>query len=136
MSLLSGLRLGTGLASTPVPPTFNVPKSQLQMFAESMAVTGRDLLGACAAGDTPLARMIAVARWHIATVRPYPFGKAPYNPVLGETHHMAVGDTQVIAEQVSHNPPISACRGRGCADHYRLLVAPTDSKIKRSDVGF
>lgn len=38
--------------------------------------------------------------WSISTLRPMTFGVAPYNPILGETHHVSSGTLNVLLEQV------------------------------------
>lgn len=45
-------------------------------------------------------RLISVVAWSISTVRPLWFGVAPYNPTLGETHHVSKGNLNVLLEQV------------------------------------
>eukprot|EP00271_Cylindrocystis_brebissonii_P012697 TRINITY_DN3178_c0_g1_i2.p1 TRINITY_DN3178_c0_g1~~TRINITY_DN3178_c0_g1_i2.p1 ORF type:complete len:589 (-),score=124.07 TRINITY_DN3178_c0_g1_i2:1103-2869(-) len=111
ISLLKGIRIGSDLTKVAVPPIFNTPKSQLQMFAESAGRTSKDILGACTQGKTPVERFLAVVRWHLSTTRETAFGKAPYNPILGETHHVSVGDLNLQLEQVCHHPPMTAIRG-------------------------
>ncbi|KAJ7534672.1 hypothetical protein O6H91_13G104800 [Diphasiastrum complanatum] len=110
LDLLKAVRPGSDLTKFRVPPQFNLPKSQLQLYGESIYCCGHglDLLAMCTQGATPLERFVAVVRWHISTSRPAPFGKAPYNPILGETHHVSFGKFNLIAEQVSHHPPVTA----------------------------
>ncbi|KAL2630266.1 hypothetical protein R1flu_014952 [Riccia fluitans] len=108
LDVLKGMRPGSDLTSFQVPPQFNLPKSQLQCYSEMVYCCGQNLLEQCADGATPAERFLAVVRWFISTVRPVPFGKAPYNPILGETHHVTAGDLNLLIEQVSHHPPISA----------------------------
>ncbi|KHN17625.1 Oxysterol-binding protein-related protein 4B [Glycine soja] len=91
-----------------LPPVFNMPKSQLQCYAESVYCTSSDLLSNLNSGKTPLDRLILVVAWSISTIRPLRFGVAPYNPTLGETHHVSKGNLNVLLEQVSHHPPVSA----------------------------
>lgn len=74
-------------------------------------------------------RMLNVIRWVLSSLNEEPFGKKPYNPVLGQTPACAMsrlllccfvskrmnragevyrgvmGETVVLAEQVSHHPP-------------------------------
>ncbi|KAL0315978.1 UNVERIFIED_CONTAM: Oxysterol-binding protein-related protein 4B [Sesamum radiatum] len=66
------------------------------------------MLSKCAEGETSLNRFVSVVAWSISMVRPLAFGLAPYNPVLGETHHVSRGTLNVLLEQVSHHPPVSA----------------------------
>ncbi|EXB30984.1 hypothetical protein L484_016845 [Morus notabilis] len=82
-----------------LPPAFNIPKSQLQCYGESMYSVSDDLLGKCNRGETPLERFIGAVAWGISTLRPLIFGVAPYNPILGETHHMSRGTLNVVLEQ-------------------------------------
>jgi hypothetical protein len=102
LDILKGARPGSDLTSFKVPAQFNLPKSQLQCYAEQVYCCGQNLMEQCTDGATPLDRFLAVLRWHISLVRPAPFLKAPYNPVLGETHHVSAGDLNLLAEQVTY----------------------------------
>lgn len=83
-----------------LPPLFNLPKSQLQCFGESVYCMATDMLSRCNSSENPHDRFIAVVAWSISTVRPLLFGVAPYNPILGETHHVSRGNFNVLLEQV------------------------------------
>jgi hypothetical protein len=85
-----------------LPPTFNMPKSQLQWYGECVysTSTGVDLISNLNNGKTTLDRLISVVAWSISTTRPQRFGVAPYNPILGETHHVSKGNLNVLIEQV------------------------------------
>lgn len=106
--LFKCIRPGSDLTKFQLPPQFNLPKSQLQLFGESVYCYSEDLLGKCAQGETAVERFNYVVAWSISTTRPAIFGKAPYNPILGETHHVSSGNLNVLLEQVSHHPPVSA----------------------------
>ncbi|GAV59005.1 LOW QUALITY PROTEIN: Oxysterol_BP domain-containing protein, partial [Cephalotus follicularis] len=93
---------------TIIPPLFNIPKSHLQCYGESVYCTNNDMLSKCNNGETSLDRLISVVTWSISTIRPLIFGVAPYNPILGETHHVSMGSLNVLLEQVSHHPPVTA----------------------------
>ncbi|GMN62072.1 hypothetical protein TIFTF001_031154 [Ficus carica] len=108
LSLFKNIRPGSDLTRLQLPPAFNIPKSQLQCYGESVYSVSDDLLGKCNGGESPLERFIAVVAWCVSTLRPLIFGVAPYNPILGETHHISRGTLNVLLEQVSHNPPVSA----------------------------
>lgn len=110
LSLFKNIRQGSDLSSFKLPPVFNMPKSQLQCYAESVycTATGSDLLSNLNSGKTPHDRLISVVAWSISTTRPLRFGVAPYNSTLGETHHVSKGNLNVLLEQVSHHPPVSA----------------------------
>ena len=64
--------------------------------------------------DDPLERMVAVVQWYMSGYHTKPKGcKKPYNPILGEHFYCRwqsddFGTTQLLSEQVSHHPPISA----------------------------
>lgn len=107
-SLLKNVRPGSDLTRFQLPPLFNIPKSQLQCYGESVYCVSNDMLSRCANGATPVERFTSVVAWSISTLRPLMFGTAPYNSVLGETHHVSRGNLNVLLEQVSHHPPVSA----------------------------
>src|SRR3954466_8987055 len=79
-----------------------MPKSQLQWYGECVYSTATevDLLNNINNGKTALERLISVVAWSISTTRPQNFGVAPYNPILGETHHVSKGNLNVLIEQV------------------------------------
>ncbi|TVU05054.1 hypothetical protein EJB05_48202, partial [Eragrostis curvula] len=108
LSLFGNVRPGSDLSHLQLPATFNLPKSQLQLYGEAVYCAGEDLLSRCARGKDSLERLASVVAWSISTTRPPIFGFAPYNPVLGETHHVSAGSFNVLLEQVSHRPPVSA----------------------------
>lgn len=108
LSLLKNVRPGSDLSHFQLPPVFNFPKSQLQCYGESVYCTSSNLLSKCNSEQSPLDRFTSVVAWSISTTRPTSFGVAPYNPTLGETHHVSKGNLNVLLEQVSLNPPVSA----------------------------
>lgn len=108
LSLFKNVRPGSDLTRFQLPPLFNFPKSQLQCFGESVYCVGNDMLSNCTYGKSPLERFTAVVGWSISTTRPLIFGVAPFNPILGETHHVSRGTLNVMVEQLSHHPPVTA----------------------------
>lgn len=78
-----------------------MPKSQLQCYGETVYCVGEDYLKRCAQGKNKLQRFTSVVAWCISTTRPAIFGVAPFNPVLGETHHVSKGTLNVLIEQVN-----------------------------------
>ena len=72
----------------------------LQCYGEPVYCVSKDMLSQCANGKTPIERFMAVVAWNISTLRPLMFGVAPYNPILGETHHVSRGTLNVLLEQV------------------------------------
>ncbi|XP_024005212.1 oxysterol-binding protein-related protein 4B isoform X1 [Eutrema salsugineum] len=109
LSLLKNVRPGSDLTNFQLPPQLNLPKSQLQCYGEMIySFNGQDLLGECSRRELPIERLKSVVTWNISKLRPVIFGQAPYNPVIGETHHVSNGPINVLIEQVSHHPPVSA----------------------------
>ncbi|KAI3847108.1 hypothetical protein MKX03_012435 [Papaver bracteatum] len=108
--LLKNVLPGSDLTRFQLPPLFNLPKSSLQCFGESLYCTGGsdDILSRCSDGKSPIDRFTAVVAWSISTTHPVVFGLAPFNPILGETHHVSNGTLNVLLEQVSHHPQVTA----------------------------
>ncbi|XP_018454333.1 oxysterol-binding protein-related protein 4C isoform X2 [Raphanus sativus] len=109
LSLFKNVRPGSDLTNFQLPPQLNLPRSQLQCYGEMVySFNGQDLLGECGRRDQPIDRLKSIVTWNISTLRPLIFGLAPYNPIVGETHHVSNGDLNVLMEQISHHPPVSA----------------------------
>lgn len=125
LSLVKSMRLrpGSDLTRIQVPPVFNLPKSVLQSFGESVYCIGEEecLASRCARGATSLDRFVSVVAWNISTVRPFKFGLAFFNSILGETHHVSRGDLNVLLEQVSHHPPVSALHATNEKDGVSII---------------
>ncbi|KAL7133758.1 hypothetical protein ABFS83_12G161400 [Erythranthe nasuta] len=121
LSLLSSVRPGSDLTRLQLPPQFNIPKSQLQCYGESLYSTNSDMLTKCSNEETPLGRFVSVVAWSISTLRPLPFGLAPYNPLLGETHHVSRGTLNVLLEQVSHHPPVTALQATDDRNNIEMI---------------
>lgn len=112
LSLFTNIRPGSDLTRLQLPPLFNIPKSQLQCYGELVYSNNNELLRKCATGideiNSALERFLCVVAWSISAVRPLAFGVTPFNPILGETHHVSNANLNVLLEQVSHHPPVSA----------------------------
>ncbi|XP_077236812.1 oxysterol-binding protein-related protein 4C-like isoform X4 [Tasmannia lanceolata] len=121
LSLFSNVRPGSDLTRFQLPPMFNMPKSQLQCYGEAVYCTGEDILSRCARGKTSLDRFKDVVAWSISTTRPVIFGLAPFNPILGETHHVSRGTLNVLIEQVSHHPPVTALHATDEKENVELI---------------
>jgi hypothetical protein len=126
LELLKGFRPGSDVTRLQLPPHFNLPKSQLQVYGEAVYCCAQDYLGMCARGATPVERLLAVVRFHLSTTRPAPFLKAPYNPILGETHHVSAGTLNVFCEQVRLNFPILVERHCVAASVLEPLIKSSD----------
>ncbi|XP_058727833.1 oxysterol-binding protein-related protein 4C-like isoform X1 [Vicia villosa] len=121
LSLFKNVRSGSDLTSLQLPPLFNLPKSQLQCYGESVYCTASDILSICNRGQSPLDRFISVVAWCISTTRPASFGVAPYNPILGETHHVSKENLNVLLEQVSHHPPVTALHATDEKENIEII---------------
>ncbi|RWR91511.1 oxysterol-binding protein-related protein 4C-like protein isoform X1 [Cinnamomum micranthum f. kanehirae] len=121
LSLFKNVRPGSDLTRFELPPLFNVPKSQLQCYGESVYCFGEDILSKCSNAKGKLERFANVVAWSISTNRPLIFGVAPFNPVLGETHHASCGTLNVLLEQVSHHPPVSALHATNEKENLELV---------------
>ncbi|XP_045788969.1 oxysterol-binding protein-related protein 4B-like isoform X2 [Trifolium pratense] len=121
LSLFKNVRPGSDLTRFQLPPLFNFPKSQLQCYGESVYSTASDLLSKCNTEQSPIERLISVVAWSISTTRPPMFGLAPYNPILGETHHVSKGNLNVLLEQVSHHPAVSALHATDEKENIEII---------------
>ncbi|CAO2841785.1 unnamed protein product [Amaranthus hypochondriacus] len=121
LSLFTNVKPGDDLTRFQLPPLFNLPKSYLQCYGESVYCMKKDMLSKCAIGETAVDRMIAVVAWSISALRPLMFGVAPYNPILGETHHASRGTLNVLLEQVSHHPPVTALHANDETNNIELI---------------
>ncbi|KAL2338677.1 hypothetical protein Fmac_013123 [Flemingia macrophylla] len=123
LTLLKNVRPGSDLTHFQLPPMFNFPKSQLQCYGESVYCTSSNsnLLSKCNSGQNPLERFTSVVAWSISTTRPTSFGVAPYSPTLGETHHVSKGNLNVLLEQVSVNPPVSALHATDEKENIEMI---------------
>lgn len=110
-SLIGFLRttIGKDLTKVPMPVFFNEPLSFLQRLTEDLEYA--DLLNKAADCNCLVDRLAYVSAFASSNYANVPgrFWK-PFNPLLGETfeYHNKENGYSVIAEQVSHHPPISS----------------------------
>ncbi|CAG0880371.1 unnamed protein product [Darwinula stevensoni] len=99
--------IGKDLTKITMPIQFNEPLSFLQRMAESLEYSY--LLADADEEDDPIARMENVAAFAISAGA-YNWDRMmkPFNPLLGETYELQRDGFKLVAEQVSHHPPISA----------------------------
>lgn len=92
-----------------LPSKFLVPRSALQVL-EDVFYAGNEThtIGRPAQLPTPESRMVGVLQWFLHSISTPAYLKKPYNPILGETHMFKAKDAYVVAEQVSHHPPVTA----------------------------
>lgn len=119
----------TSLLSVPV--WIMEPVTILQKASEIMEYT--DLLDMADKCDDKFERFAYVTAYLVS-----PFGCAerawkPFNPILGETFELEVGDgVRYLAEQVSHHPPVAACHAENAHFTYDLVSAPTTKFLGNS----
>ncbi|XVE79958.1 hypothetical protein DITRI_Ditri14bG0099100 [Diplodiscus trichospermus] len=121
LSLFKNVRPGSDLTNFKLPPQFNFPKSHLQCYGESVYCIGSEMLSRCNLADNSVDRFTSVVAWSISTLRPPIFGVAPYNPILGETHHVSRATLNVVLEQISHHPPVSALHASDEEQNIELI---------------
>ncbi|XP_065851450.1 oxysterol-binding protein-related protein 4C-like [Euphorbia lathyris] len=121
LSLLTNLRPGSDLTNFQLSPLFNLPKSQLQGFGEWVYAVREDMLSKCNHGKNPVERLIAVVAWSFSTMRPVNYGLSPYNPILGETHHVMKGSLNLLLEQVEHHPPVFALHATDEKENIEMI---------------
>lgn len=109
--------IGKELSKIPMPVNFNEPLSMLQRLTEDYEYSSLlDIAAKCTDVCEQLAYVAAFTISSYSTTSNRT-GK-PFNPLLGETYECDRSDDygwRVIAEQVSHHPPMAAihCEGRG-----------------------
>ncbi|PON48939.1 Oxysterol-binding protein [Parasponia andersonii] len=79
------------------------------------------MLAKCNSRQSPIERFKAVVAWNISILRPLTFGVAPYNPILGETHHASRGTLNVLTEQISHHPPVTALHATDEKENLEII---------------
>lgn len=111
--VLGSVKAGADVTNVNLPASILDPVSTLEKTTKSMQ-RGDLLPDICNASD-PIERLLAVLRFNLSGLAKEKFGKKPYNPVLGEVFRCCFahrrrdhGTTVLVAEQVSHHPPITA----------------------------
>ena len=126
-SMAGKLSQGANLTYLQIPPRFLSPESGLEKSRGIVEHVNFLLDAPMEAGpEAEKERMLAVVRWVLSVLTQETFGLKPYNPVLGEVYRGTVqsgeaGPTVVLAEQVSHHPPISASYVRNAAKDVEIL---------------
>ena len=115
-SFLKSIATFSGDLSTLTAPSFILSGTSLLEYSSYWG-EHPELFSDIADTKTEEERIVAAVKWYISTLkgqfsaRHESAGgeKKPLNPLLGETFHGSWPDgTTLIAEQVSHHPPISA----------------------------
>lgn len=117
--------IGKDLSRITMPVIFNEPLTFLQRVAEYMEYVY--LLHTAASLDDQLQRMQYVCAFAIsATASNLDRVGKPFNPLLGETYELVREDLgfKLIAEQVSHHPPVSAVQVVGEGFVFHVTVQP------------
>ncbi|XP_037946907.1 oxysterol-binding protein 1 isoform X2 [Teleopsis dalmanni] len=107
--------IGKELSKIPMPVNFNEPLSMLQRLGEDYEYAY--LLDKAAQTNDKCEQLSYIAAFAITSYSTTRTSK-PFNPLLGETYECDRTDDlgwRMIAEQVSHHPPMAAvhCEGRG-----------------------
>lgn len=111
--VLSSVKPGSDVTNINLPASVLDPVSTLEKTRKSMQ-RGELLQDVCDPSSDPLTRLLNVIRFNVSGLARERFGKKPYNPILGEVyrccfqHRGSGGRTLLVAEQVSHHPPITA----------------------------
>ena len=129
MSLVKQIRPGMDLSKVVLPTHILEPRSFLEKLTDYFSHI--ELITEAVHAATPLARMLALTRWYISGFHIMPkTPKKPYNPILGETFRCMwkndgtrpagapPSQSFLLAEQVSHHPPISALYACNRADGW------------------
>lgn len=105
------------------------PMTMLQKMAELMEYSHLlDLADQC---EDPHMRMVYVVSWFISVYYSFERPWKPFNPILGETYEMVNHNgATLIAEQVSHHPPIGVAHAE--TDHFLYDIT---SKVKTKFFG-
>ncbi|XP_067049202.1 oxysterol-binding protein 1-like [Acropora muricata] len=118
-SLINFLKsvIGKDLTKVTMPVHFNEPLSFLQRLSEDLEYA--DILNRAAFCKNSLVKLGHVAAFACSTYSTV-LGRfwKPFNPLLGETFELINNDVgyALVAEQVSHHPPISALHAE--SDHW------------------
>ena len=100
--------IGKDLTKIAFPAYMNEPISMLQKLSEVFEY--KEILDRAAASKDDGLRMAYGLAFMFVPYFNTPLRmKKPFNPLLGETYDLKIGALDVVCEQVSHHPPISAC---------------------------
>ena len=111
-SLMKQIRPGMDLSKIALPTFILEPRSFLDQITDYYYHA--DIISKAAKERDPYVRMKTIVKWYLSGFYKKPKGlKKPYNPILGETFrcywaHGNGSKTFYLAEQVSHDPPISS----------------------------
>ena len=117
--------IGKDLSRIAMPIQINEPLSLLQRLAEYMEYC--TLIDQAVRASSPVARMEYVCAFAVATLSSaYKRMKKPFNPLLGETYEYVRPDMgfRLVAEQVSHHPPVSAFHAEGKGYTFQGTIQP------------
>ncbi|CAD5114248.1 DgyrCDS3388 [Dimorphilus gyrociliatus] len=126
-SIFSLLRqcIGKDLSKITMPVTFNEPLSFLQRLSEYLESSY--LIDNASDSTDPIHRMEFVTAFAVSALSSNHerLGK-PFNPLLGETYELVREDLgfSLVAEQVSHHPPISAFHAESSSYTFSGSISP------------
>ena len=103
--------IGKDLSKIAFPAYLNEPTSMLQRLTEVFEY--KEMLDKAAATNDSCLRLAYCISFLFFAYASTPLRmKKPFNPLLGETFDLTIDDLNLVCEQVSHHPPISACFGK------------------------
>lgn len=116
--------VGADLGKVSLPVMLNEPITFLQRVCEPM--DNIELLFKAASESDPVRRMSFVMAFIIASFSSTDERSwKPFNPLLGETYEVQRQSFRVVAEQVSHHPPITAFHAEAPNILFYGWIAPT-----------
>jgi Oxysterol-binding protein len=107
-----GLKQGADITNVNLPASVLDPVSSLEKGMKSMQ--RGELMPLMVREADAKQRFMRVLTFYFSGLSKEKFGKKPYNPILGEVfraaflHREEAGETVLVAEQVSHHPPVTA----------------------------
>lgn len=99
--------IGKDLSKITMPVYLNEPQSMIQKIAEYLTYS-ECFRAANACNDRYMRPAYVLAGFFMYYAHTINRLKKPFNSLLGETYELIDGDIKLIAEQISHHPPVSA----------------------------
>lgn len=117
----ANLLQGKSAVNVSLPVRVFEPRSFLQRIPDAWCHAPVLLSRAALAGADPLERFKLVVAFAISGLHRSCKNLKPFNPILGETYQARFEDgAEVLLEQVSHHPPVSAFQVVGPGGSYHL----------------
>ena len=98
---------GKSIMNISLPIKLFEPHSMLEKIASSFRFSPYYLQKAKELSN-PIDRVKVLVTGYIVSLQLEPQMLKPFNPILGETFQATIGDYEIVVEQISHHPPITA----------------------------